>query len=106
MGFKEQVAEDIDNAFFDTDEFAETVIIDSNPVPVIYDNDALNGKSDVYATGLSEGDQLIFVKQKDLQRIPDIGEQITINNKQWAIKHVLCNSGVLELRIGRKKGSR
>ena len=101
MDFKEQVNADIDNVFFDTKEFAEEAIIDGKPVPLVMDNDALNGKSDVYAMGLSEGEQLVFIKEKDLHRLPLPGEQMTIGDKQWYIRHAIANTGIYEIRIGR-----
>ena len=101
MGFKEQAAADIDNVFFNTDEFADEAIIDGKPVPIIPDNDALNRKSEIYAQGLADGEQLIFIKQKDLLRLPQPGEQMTIGGKKWYIRHALSDAGVFELRIGR-----
>ena len=101
MSLKEVIASDIDDVFFDTDEFAEIATVDGKPVPIILDNDALNGKSELYTAGLSEGEQLIFIKQKDMLRRPMEGEQITINGKQWYVRHSLLNMGVYEIRIGR-----
>ena len=103
MSLKDVIASDVDDVFFDTDEFAEEAIVNGKPVPLIPDNDALNGKSDVYAAGLSEGEQLIFIKEKDLPRRPMEGEQITINNQQWYVRHLLSNMGVFEIRIGRNQ---
>ena len=103
MTFKGQAADDINNVFFNTDEFAEYAEVDGKTVPIIIDNDALNGKTELYAFGLSAGEQLIFLKEADLGRLPQIGEQITINGKQWYIKHSLANAGVFEIRIGRER---
>ena len=103
MGFKEQVEADIDNVFFKTDEFAESVLIDGRSVPIILDNDALNGKSDLYAFGLTEGEQLIYIKEKDLHHLPLPGEQITIKGKKWYIRHAVSDMGVYEIRIGRNQ---
>jgi hypothetical protein len=103
MNFKDVVAADTDNVFFQTYELAEEVIIDGKPVPIITDNDELNGKSDVYAMGLADGEQLIFIKEKDLLRLPQPDEQITIKGKQWYVRHSLSNMGVYEIRIGRNQ---
>jgi hypothetical protein len=103
MDFKDVVAADIDNVFFDTKEFAENAIIDGKSVPIILDDDALQGKSDVYAMGLAEGERLIFIKEKDLRRLPQPGEQMTIGDKQWYVRHAVSNAGVFELRIGREQ---
>jgi hypothetical protein len=103
MDFKDAVAADIDNVFFDTNEFAEKAMIGGKSVPIILDDDALQGKSDVYAMGLAEGERLVFIKEKDLRRLPQSGEQMTIGDKQWYIRHALSNAGVFELRIGRER---
>jgi hypothetical protein len=103
MDFKNAVAADIDNIFFETGEFAENAMIDGKSVPIILDDDALQGKSDVYATGLAEGERLIFIKEKDLRRLPQPGEQMTIGDKQWYVRHAVSNAGVFELRIGRER---
>jgi hypothetical protein len=103
MDFKDAIAADIDNVFFDTKEFAENAVIDGRSVPIIIDDDALQGKSDVYAMGLSEGERLIFIREKDLRRLPQPGEQMTIGDKQWYVRHSLPNMGVYEIRIGRDR---
>jgi hypothetical protein len=101
MNFKDAIAEDVDKVFFNEDEFAESAIVDGKSVPIILDDDALQGKSDVYAMGLAEGERLIFIKEKDLHRLPQPGEQMTISGKQWYVRHAVSNAGVFELRIGR-----
>jgi hypothetical protein len=101
MDFKDALAADIDNVFFNIEGFAENAVVDGRSVPIILDNDALQGKSDVYAMGLSEGERLIFIREKDLRRLPQPGEQMTIDGKQWYVRHSLPNMGVYEIRIGR-----
>jgi hypothetical protein len=103
MDFKDAVTVDINNIFFNTKEFAENAVIDGKSVPIILDDDALQGKSDVYAMGLAEGERLIFIKEKDLHRLPQPGEQMTIGGKQWYVRHAVSNAGVFELRIGHKR---
>ena len=52
MNFRDAIAVDIDKIFFEPNEFAENVIIDGKSVPIILDNDALQGMSELYAMGL------------------------------------------------------
>ena len=103
MNLKDIMAADVDNVFFNEDEFATPAIIDGREVLVMFDQDYMNGKTETGAMGLAEGEQLIFVKGKDLRRLPQPDEQITIDGKQWYIKHSLSNLGVFELRIGRER---
>jgi hypothetical protein len=103
MNFKTAIAEDVDKVFFNNNEFAENAMIDGKSVPVIFDDDALQGKSDVYAMGLAEGERLIFIREKDLYRLPQPGEQMTIGDKQWYVRHAISNVGVFEIRVGREQ---
>jgi hypothetical protein len=103
MGLKDVIAEDVDSVFFNTEEFAEEAIIDGKSVPIIIDNDLLNGKSDVLVTGLAEDEQLILIRNKNMPNPPQTGMQMTINKKQWYVRHCLINAGILEIRIGRKQ---
>jgi len=103
MDFKDAIAADIDNVFFETSEFAETVIIDGKSVPIILDDDALQGMTELYAKGLSEGEQFIFVKEKDMNRLPQSGEMLEKDGKQWFIRHAVSEMGVFGLRIGRTR---
>ena len=103
MTFKEQIATDIDNVFFNSSEFAENIVIDGLSVPVIVDDDALQGMSDLYAMGLADGEQYIFIREKDMHRLPQPGELLTKDGKQWYIRHAVSNMGVFALRIGRHR---
>ena len=103
MNFRDAVAADLDNVFFNEKEFAESVIIDGKPVPIILDNNALQGMSELYAKGLSEGEQFIFIKEKDMHRLPQPGEELTKDGKQWYIRHAVSEMGVFGLRIGREQ---
>jgi hypothetical protein len=103
MNFKDAVAADIDNVFFETQEFAETVIIDGKSVPIILNSDAIQGMAELYAQGLSKGEQYIFIKAKDMFRLPNEGEELTKDGKKWYIKHAVDEQGVYGLRIGRKR---
>jgi len=103
MGFKEAAAADVDNVFFQTDEFAESVIIDGRTVPIILDNHTLKGMAELYAKGLAEGEQFIFIKEKDMNRLPQSGEQLTKDGKKWFVKDAVSDMGVFGIRIGRKQ---
>ena len=101
MNFKDTITDDVDKVFFNDTEFASSVIVDGRTVPVIVDDDSLNEKTETYAMGLAEGERLIFVKEKDMVRLPHIGEQISFKGEHWYVRHFINNAGVLELRIGK-----
>ena len=101
--FKDVLAADVDSVFFNDTDFAETAVIDGKTVPVIWDDDALNNKSDVYAMGLADGEKLLLIREKDMRRLPLPGEQITIDGEQWYVRHAVSNAGVFEVRVGRNR---
>jgi len=103
VSLKDQIASDIDNVFFNPNDFAEEAIVDGRPILIIVADDFLNDKSEMYAEGLSRGEQLVFIREVDLNRMPNIGDQITIDKKKWYVKHAIKNKGVYEVRIGREK---
>ena len=101
MDFKDMVAADVDNVFFNNSEFSEEVIIDGRTVPIILDNDALSGMSDIYAQGLADGEQFIFIKQKDLHRLPQPNDRMTKDGEDYYVRHAVSDQGIFALRIGR-----
>ena len=103
MDFKDASVFDINNVFFNDTEFAENVIINGKSVPIILDDDALQGLSEIYAMGLADGEKFIFIKEKDMNRLPQPGEQLTKDGKEWYIRHVVSNMGVFAVRIGRER---
>jgi hypothetical protein len=103
MGFKDIAAADLDDVFFETDEFAENVVIDGRTIPIILDTDALRGMTELYAKGLSEGEQFIFVKEKDMFRLPQQNEQLTKDGKEWYVRDAVSQIGVVGIRIGREQ---
>ena len=100
MTLKDLIRNDREAVFLNTDEIAEPAIVDGKEVKIVSDTNALNDKSDVYAMGISEGERLIFIKEEDLFREPMIDDQITINGKEWYVRHVIYDTGMYELRIG------
>jgi len=103
LTLKDVINHDREDVFMNTDEIAEYANIDGKQVKIVADTYALNDKSDVYALGISEGERLIFIKEEDISREPLIGDQLTINGKEWYVRHSIFDTGIYELRIGRER---
>jgi hypothetical protein len=104
MGLKQQIVADTDKVYFNTNDFAEMVIFNGKEIPIIMDNDYLQAKTEEYAIGLSEGEQVIFARASDFTNgLPTIGQQLIKDDITWFIRHAIDNAGVYELRIGRSK---
>lgn len=103
-GFKDMLAGDIDNVFFNIDELADTYDIDGRKISVVQDDDRILEKTDMSLLGTALGDGLIFIKAKDMPRMPSGGtDQMMINGKPWHVRTCVHNNGVYEIRIGRTR---
>jgi len=54
---------------------------------------------------LAEGEQYIFIKQKDMRRLPQPGEELTKDGKKWYVRSAVNETDVFAIRIGRNKTS-
>ena len=89
MNFKDTVLNDIDNVFFNMDEFAENANIDGNSVAIVMDTDMLNElKLKNNGEGLANSELLFHVKKEDLNFEPFVGQDITFNGKLYYIKSI------------------
>lgn len=102
-GFKDMLAGDIDNVFFNIDELADTYDIDGRKISVVQDDDRILEKTDMSLLGTALGDGLIFIKAKDMPRMPGGGNQLMINDEPWYVRTCVHNNGVYEIRIGRNQ---
>lgn len=89
--FKEQLEKDMDDIFFNLDEFAENHIIDGKEIPVVVDNDRIIelslGKS-VETRGIFTDDILFFVLKKYLDYEPCAGQHMTFDGVTYPISDV------------------
>jgi len=99
--FKDMLASDVNNVFFNTDELADIFDIDGKRVPVVQDDDRILEKPDLSQIGLTASEGTVFIKISDLPRQPLANEQIKINGKAWYVHRCVSNKGVYEIRIGK-----
>lgn len=74
--FKEVIQEDLNNTFFDIDEFAEIHNIDGKDISIIIDHELLKERQAKYAEGTYLGDVLFHVKKSDFGEAPGINQPI------------------------------
>lgn len=89
--FKEQLEKDMDDIFFNLDEFAEYHNIDGNKIPVVVDNDRIIelslGKT-VETRGIFTDDILFFVLKKYLDYEPCAGQHMEFDGVTYPISDV------------------
>lgn len=109
--FKEYMAEDVDDVFFDLDEFAETHNIDGTDMPAVVEADKLQdhsahweaGSKQNYDEGLYDAHMVLYVKAADYGDPPKIGKALYLDEdaEMWEIKDFTVEAGVYRMVIGR-----
>lgn len=106
FSFKDQIAEDLKNAFHNTNEFAEmTVFYYDNvryEIPVILDNSNESDKNTVknnHAEGIFLYDCKMYCSLSDIVTVPKKGKQIEIGEDFYTIVKVSCEMGEVILYL-------
>ena len=101
--FKDYVADDIKNTFFDLGEFAEEVEINGAKVLVVEDSERLDYKIKKDYEGLIIGDVLFYISTEEYSKIPRVrsipttNQAINYNGKPCTIINANKESGVYEI---------
>lgn len=110
MNFKDIVAKDLDNVFFNVDELAEDHLLQGEIVPMVLIND----KSDNNMTGFSR-EQLyaaqevykqyktIYVKSVDFY-VPNIGTTLNLDEFEYYVEEVSEDCGVICILLSLNEG--
>ena len=91
MGFKEQLTEDLDSVFFNSEEFAETHVINGSEVKIVVDNYKL---AELYLSKETHTEQLFtdsilfYVRKKDLDFEPVPGQCLEYDDRVFLISDV------------------
>lgn len=109
MNFKEAYQEDLENAFFDQDEFASTHTIDGEEHSIVLVDmksadakgaygrkSSLNPKE----TAINKVSYTVYIKEKDVKRKFTSNAMINLDGKNYYIHDVGRTEGVYRLDIG------
>lgn len=111
--FKEQLAIDIEEVWFNNDEFCDFHLIDGNKMHVLFDKYELekNDRSDTKASlgknsdGLYVDNLLIYVPCSEFGAKPRTGRILNVDGKKnYKIIDVLTEDGVFAMQLEAFKG--
>lgn len=90
MTFKDQMLDDLDNVFFNTDEFAQTVNWDGTDIDVIPDttDDRDSSSSNADEHGAFVQRRAYMVKQADFSAEPVPMQEVIIDGESWYVDRV------------------
>lgn len=105
---KEQISADIDNVFFNPDDFGEEHQIGFSSLLVVVDDDLLAERQASEGQGLSADEKLFFVKESGFRcEYPTAasGSPIIFDGRQYTVITIHGEgTGVLEIRVGQNRG--
>ena len=108
--FKDFLSTDVDQVFFNMDEFAEMRFVDGKEMPIItqkpgvvpYDAHWQAGAKQSFDEGLYRADLILYVKRKDYGPMPKSGKLIRLDKKRdFAIKECSEKMGVYRMELER-----
>lgn len=104
MSMKEMFEDDLENVFFDEDEFAEECSWDKEQIRAIIDDDDLIKKYSSEFEALSRGSHMIYAVQSQFKRQPQINEVHVFNNNQYTIDEIKREAGMLVIFLNNGRG--
>lgn len=96
---------DLENVFFNQEEFAEEVIINNEPVTVIFNPDLLRKQQlSNGGEGLNKVERLFDVRKSELPKKPKSGDRIKVGNINYAVSDVTSDNDVYTVSLVRYQG--
>lgn len=105
--FKKINNNDIENAFFNTNIFAEKHYVNNKLIPIIIDNYQVE-KRTKYATQVMDGTYInqieIYVKARNFGSLPEHGVAINIDGKQYKVINAVDEDGIYNILLQAHRG--
>ena len=109
MNFKEQLDKDLEDVFFNLDEFAEIVNLNGIEIkgifqPIKYEPFSIN-KNDSSILGISNSYSKLYYKADATAEVFFVSQQITVNGEYYTVEYVEKEQGLSVLTLN-KLGAR
>lgn len=95
MGLKEILQQDLQNVFFNQEEFGETHTWNKKVIKAIVDDDILMEKYDSEFQFLGKGSHLVMVPESEFETVPSTNTAIVFDGKLYTLNEVQKESGML-----------
>ena len=97
------MAADIDDVFFDADEFAELHDINGAQVLCVIDEDISKQRSSRQSSnydGIYQRELTLFVSESDLGYRPERDQKMTVDGEWYLVLNCAASAGMLEIELG------
>lgn len=111
MSFHDDLLEDLDNAYFDIDEFATLHTIDGKEIPVVVTTVREDESKTSYGlmkatlnpkeSAINKGQFVLYAKESDIRSKVTANSLIDYDGKKMFVYAVVKTEGVLKLTIGK-----
>lgn len=111
MNFKDMVIDDLDEVFFDMDEFAETHNVDGKDIDIVLTSTTFKSAKMTYGlmkatlnpkeTAINKSGYLLYIRDKDSRGRYTVNAMLKLDGETMFIQDVKHYSGVWELKVGR-----
>lgn len=103
MNFKQQLEKDLENVFFNLDEFAEMVNLNGVDIkgilqPVRYEPFSIN-KNDSFILGISSSYCKLYYKSNATAEVFFVSQQITVNGEYYTVEYIEKEQGMSILTL-------
>jgi len=99
VSFKEQIQKDLDNVFFNLDEFGELHRIEGVEIAVVIDSDQLNKLKKGQILGLIEADMLIMGRAVDFPDYLEPGRLLNVDGRELIVANSGEDMGLVEVAL-------
>lgn len=102
LSFKEAIQRDIDEVFFNVDEFSDTHTIDGVQIPAMVDdmeNIEREKKMKSHMDGIYARQILLYVKASAFGVLPAQGRLITLDNRRYTVVDATDEGGVYTITL-------
>ncbi|MBP3590564.1 MAG: hypothetical protein J6J61_08310 [Muribaculaceae bacterium] len=103
MSFKEQIQKDLDNVFFNLDEFGELHRIEGVEIAVVIDSDQLNKLKKGQILGLIEADMLIMGRAVDFPDYLEPGRLLNVDGRELIVANSGEDMGLVEVALSQNR---
>ncbi|WP_312496151.1 hypothetical protein [Anaerosporobacter sp.] len=108
MSFKDTVKEDIQNIFFNTDEFASEHILDGKEVVIVVYNEKLssisatksNDYDGIFNTGLFNSEIVFYINEEYIENEFFVGQLVNLDNNDYRVDKSTKVGSVYTVALG------
>ena len=103
MSFKDDILSDLDNVFFNLNEFATEHTFDGKAIVCVLDDDLLEENRLKSSTGIYKGVKMFHVSKNQLEGRPAIGGRFAFDDENYFVSDCKETDGMYTITLSKTK---